>query len=175
MLMLTLHDFGTGQDGVEESDTEEQEEAVEEQELEDDRSVRAVRRSGRRRKTTPRLVVDHDNSRAYGVEAGVLHVNRSILQKAQRDLKIAPNKMGPEPDRGLRLMLAKPAGIGQKALDTLMNGKLLVRDETVSNGMVLHAVGVILAQQYSMNNGFQLFGDRARESVSCEQGIAATA
>jgi hypothetical protein len=99
MLMLTLHDFGTGQNGVEESDTKEQEEAVEKQELEDDRSVRAVRRSGRRRKTAPRLVINHNN-RAYGVEAGVLHINPSILQKAQRDLKIAPNKMGPEPDRG---------------------------------------------------------------------------
>jgi hypothetical protein len=90
------HDFGTGQDGGEESDTKEQEEAVEEQESEDDRSVCTVRRSGRRRKTTPRLVVEH-KYRAYRMEDGVLHINPSILQKPQRDLKIAPNKMGPEP------------------------------------------------------------------------------
>jgi hypothetical protein len=64
-------------------------------------------------------------------------------------------------------MLAKPVGIGQKALDAF-NGKLLVGDETVSNGMVPHAVGVILAQQYSVNKGIHLFGDWARESVSKE-------
>lgn len=64
-------------------------------------------------------------------------------------------------------MSARPAGIGQRALDTL-NGKMFVRDKEVSDGVVLHAVGVILAQQYSVNKGIQLFGDRARESVSKE-------
>jgi hypothetical protein len=34
--------------------------------------------------------------------------------------------------------------------------------------MVLHAVGVILAQQYSVNKGIKLFGERAKQSVSKE-------
>ncbi len=97
------------------------------------------------------------------------------------DLKVVPNTFGqgpkpntfgqgPKPtDKGLRLMSARPAGIGQKALDAL-NDKTFVcePDDDVSDGMVLHIVGVILAQQYSVNKGIQLFGDRAKESVSKE-------
>lgn len=106
------------------------------------------------------------------MQEGVLHINTGILRKARQDLKVTPSKFGPEPkpiDKGMRLMSARPAGIGQKALDTL-NGKMFVRqpDAGVSDGVVLHVVGVILAQQYSVKKGIQLFGDRARESVSKE-------
>jgi hypothetical protein len=33
---------------------------------------------------------------------------------------------------------------------------------------MMHIVGVVLAQQYSINKGIQLFGDAAKESVKKE-------
>jgi hypothetical protein len=41
-------------------------------------------------------------------------------------------------------------------------------DEGVSDGVVMHVMGVILAQQYSVNKGIKLFGDRAKEAISKE-------
>ena len=167
---------GDEPDHEEDVDFEAQEDEPEDEqqdaeELEDDRSVQVMRRSGRRRKPKEPLTVDFNN-RAAKLQSSILHINPSVLQHAKNELKITPNRFGPEPrpsNKRMHLMSARPAGISQKALDTL-NGKMYIRqsDEDVSDGMILHVVGVILAQQYSVNKGIQLFGDRARESVSKE-------
>jgi hypothetical protein len=41
-------------------------------------------------------------------------------------------------------------------------------DPLVEDHLMMHIVGVVLAQQYSVNKGIQLFGDAAKESVKKE-------
>lgn len=41
-------------------------------------------------------------------------------------------------------------------------------ESLVTDNVVLQIMGVMLAQQYSINKGICLFGDRARESVRKE-------
>ena len=62
------------------------------------------------------------------------------------------------------------AGISQDALATLTmppselkEDKFLIEDQ-----VVMHVMGVVLAQQYSINKGIALFGDRGRKSVTKE-------
>jgi hypothetical protein len=46
--------------------------------------------------------------------------------------------------------------------------KLTEGEHLVEDHVVLHIVGVVMAQQYSINEGIKLFGDRAKESVNKE-------
>lgn len=43
--------------------------------------------------------------------------------------------------------------------------KLAPGEHLVEDHVVMHMLGVVLAQQYSINKGIELFGDRARESM----------
>jgi hypothetical protein len=69
------------------------------------------------------------------------------------------------------------AGITQQALAEVsaraMGGKLLpppkiTGEDVIEDHIMMHITGVVLAQQYSVNKGIKLFGDKARESVTKE-------
>jgi hypothetical protein len=174
---------------VEDTDTDKAVVAEEEPAEEDDSdgdsdeesvaSVQAVRRSGRRRKLKPPLVVDFDNLAYARGEDGVVHINPSVLEQAREDLKITSSDLF-EPVQGAdkqRVSFRNPAtaGITSNALQSInMAGlhmpapKLGTGEHLVEDHVVMHVLGVALAQQYSVNKGIQLFGDKARESVRKE-------
>jgi hypothetical protein len=166
--------------GVEPAEGEESDEDSDEDE-ESVTSVQAVRRSGRRRRIRPPLVVDFDNLAYARGEDGVVHINPSVLEQAKEDLKITSDDLFSEPmgdTKRAKMSFRCPAtaGITRNALQSINmagvhmpapklgpNEHLLVEDH-----MVMHVLGVVLAQQYSVNKGIQLFGDKARESVRKE-------
>jgi hypothetical protein len=131
-------------------------------------SVAAVRRrSTRIRKKRTGMVVDFDNL-AYSLADGVLHINPNVMAEAKEDLKItSENIFGGK----ISMRVPSTAGVSQRALREVtglpdpvpMSGDPLIEDH-----LMMHIVGVVLAQQYSVNKGIQLFGDAARESVKKE-------
>jgi hypothetical protein len=143
-------------------------------------TVQAVRRSGRRRKPKPPLTVDFKNYTYAQAEDRVVHINPSVLAQAKEDLKITSNDLFSAPVKetgrtGVSFRSPATAGISRSALQGVtMAGlhmpepKLQQGEHLVEDHVVMHILGVVPAQQYSVNKGIQLFGDRARESVRKE-------
>jgi hypothetical protein len=159
--------------------------------------LRRSRRRKRRRQPTvidhDNREADYSN-RAYVVEDGTLHINPNVLEQAQEDTKITSKLIPPAKEtpvkiervkggvmstshpkyvyEGSRVGINMPwmAGILGAALAavTMPPPKLSEGEHLVEDHVVLHIVGVVLAQQYSINKGIKLFGDRAKESVSKE-------
>jgi hypothetical protein len=68
-----------------------------------------------------------------------------------------------------------PGNISKHALERvtlvsmgLPEPKLAPGEHLTEDHVVMHVLGVVLAQQYSINKGIELFGDRARESITKE-------
>jgi hypothetical protein len=135
----------------------------------DDQSVEsnvAVRvRRRRRKKASKRTVVDFEN-RAYEVQDGVLHINPNVLKQAREDTKICSELTAPvkgEVENGnvregkgrTNLRSPRTAGISRAALATLgmPAPKIKEGEHLVTDAVVMHIVGVVLAQQYSVNKG----------------------
>jgi hypothetical protein len=115
----------------------------------------------------------------YVVEDGTLHINLKVLEQAQEDTKITSELIPPAKEtpvkiervKGGVMSFAHPkyvyecinmpwrAGISGAALAavTMPPPKLSEGERLVKDYVVLHIVGVVLAQQYSINKGTKLF------------------
>jgi hypothetical protein len=143
-------------------------------------TVQAVRRSGRRRKPKPALTVDFKNYAYAQAADGVVHINPAVLAQAKEDLKITSDDLFSAPVKqttrtGVSFRCPATAGISRNALQSVSMAGLHMPAPSLEPGqhlvedhIVMHVLGVVLAQQYSVNKGIQLFGDRARESVRKE-------
>ena len=170
------HDDENDADDESDEDSDDDEEQEEQQ----------VRRyPTRERKKAERLTIDDPNQKSYSyrVQDGAIHIDPSVLESSREDLKITSKdlfKMKPEKDRmslkaqestGVRFKVPKTAGVTQDALTFVCADALGIGDwhmpsqgtGLVSDGIVTHVLGVVLAEQYSINKGIKLFGDRARE------------
>jgi hypothetical protein len=140
-------------------------------------TVQAVRRTGRRRKPKPPLTVDFKNYAYAQAGDGVVHINPAVLEQAKEDLKITSNDLFSAPVKetgrtGVSFRSPATAGISRSALHGVTMAGLHMPAPKVQPGehlaedhVVMHILGVVLAQQYSVNKGIHLVGDRVRESV----------
>lgn len=133
----------------------------------EDSTGAVVRRSRRQKKKKKPTEIDFTN-RAYSLQDGTLHINPTVVEQAREDTKITSEITKPSVmkngDSRLNVRSPATAGISALALATLeLPGRFLVTDS-----VVFHVIGVILAQQYSIDKGIKLFGDRARESIRKE-------
>jgi hypothetical protein len=150
---------------------------ADESDTEEEPPTEHLRRSKRVRK---KRFVDFDNkdwdkNEAYVCGEGVMHINPAVIRQSKEDLKITSEDLFPtKPGKGgtIRVRAPPTAGVSQQALNKLSLGalylpepKLAEGEHMVSDHVVLHVLGVVLAEQYSINKGIRLFGDRARESV----------
>jgi hypothetical protein len=142
---------------------------VEDEDEDEDEPVPQLRRSTRDRKIRNPLTFDFSN-RAYQLQDSVLHINPAVIQETKEDLKISSpiTTTGvPTPDPKIAIVSPRTAGINPSALARL--GLPPTEDDCyVEDHVVMHVLGVILAEQYSVNKGIKLFGDRAKESVTKE-------
>eukprot|EP00956_Cyclotella_meneghiniana_P035517 scaffold115573_cov38-Cyclotella_meneghiniana.AAC.1 len=126
-----------------------------------------LRRSKRRRR---KRFVEYDTIYTDGaeIEDGVLHINPAVEKEAQEWLKISSELTLPTiKEREDRIGIVSPAaaGIDPRALAQLGMPPV---EELVSDSVVMHVMGVILAQTYSLNKGLKLFGERGEASVKKE-------
>eukprot|EP00956_Cyclotella_meneghiniana_P039837 scaffold180856_cov40-Cyclotella_meneghiniana.AAC.2 len=152
----------------------------------DDVPSMPLRRSQRNRRKR-QIVVDFDNkawgeNETYVASDDVIHINPAVIQQSKEDLKITSSDIistsKPKESVGAgrtQLRVPRTAGVCQQALDKvsmaafhLPEPKLEEGERLVSDHVVMHSLGVVLAEQYSINKGIRLFGDRARESVTKE-------
>ncbi len=142
--------------------------------------IRTVRRSTRARKKKEPITIDFAN-RAYQMKDGTLHISQTMLDQVRQDTKITspilPQPVLQEPSDGSKMALRLPrtAGVSKQALNHVSVHALGLSspgmdrvDAIVEDHVVMHILGVVLAEQYSINKGIRLFGDRAKESVSKE-------
>eukprot|EP00956_Cyclotella_meneghiniana_P028301 scaffold65295_cov71-Cyclotella_meneghiniana.AAC.14 len=149
------------------------------EESEDDESVQSdsdaavdggLRRSRRRRK---KRFEDYDSSiwersESYVLKDGIVHFNPSLEKQARERLQITSELTLPSiKEREDRIAFKAPtaAAIDPRALAKLGMPPV---DELVSDSVVMHVMGVILAQTYSLNKGLRLFGERGEASVKKE-------
>jgi hypothetical protein len=77
----------------------------------------------------------------------------------------------PEPSPAGDVRVPPTAGVSQRAVRQvtgLPEPSPAGEDPLVEDHLMMHIVGVVLAQQYSVNKGIRLFGDAAKESVKKE-------
>jgi hypothetical protein len=170
-------DEGTQDDGLSDgqADHDEADADIESDEDSDDASDRAVAGARRsKRKRVPRQMTTFDfSNKTYQVSDGVIHINPAAIEQTSRDFKTFDlNAEGEKRDKptGMKMAMISPrtAGVTQEALNVVSGLSSGAVDEGVSDGVVMHVMGVILAQQYSVNKGIKLFGDRAKEAISKE-------
>ena len=82
--------------------------------------------------------------KAYCMINGMIHINPTVLEQAWEELK------------------CKEFGQLQE-YDSSSNKECLIEDH-----IMMHMLGVILATQYSVKKGIQLFGDRGKQSATSE-------
>ena len=135
-------------------------------------STDAVRRSMQVRKKKPPVTIDFAN-RAYSVHDGVLHISPDVLDQAREDSKIT-SEILPNPGR-MALRSPRVAGISRQALNRMSSNALGLAapvmgtsESVMEDHVVMHILGVVLAEKYSINKGIRLFEERAKESVSKE-------
>jgi hypothetical protein len=150
----------------------EEEDDGDESDAESDRATAGLRRSRRRRKMREPTVIDFKNL-TYKEHNGVIHINPAILEQTSKDYKVfdlEEKKTMDEEPIGKRMAVMSPltAGVSQKALRIVSGLTTEAVDGEVSDGVVMHVMGVILAQQYSVNKGIQLFGEKAKDAISKE-------
>ena len=132
------------------------------------------------RKQATQLTIDDPRQKSYRttVRDGAIHIDPSFVEETREDLKITSDDLFQEVENKERVnfMVPKTAGVIQDALTHVCNGALGLADmhmpdrggSLIHDGIVQHVLGVVLAEQYSINKGIRLFGDRARESVKKE-------
>eukprot|EP00956_Cyclotella_meneghiniana_P002566 scaffold3022_cov42-Cyclotella_meneghiniana.AAC.2 len=139
-------------------------------------STNAVRRSSRRRKAPKRMKIDFEN-KAWVVEDGVLHISNGVLEAAREDTKItSPILPKPKTDSGkIAIKSPRTGGISRQALNKVSMGVFHLPapsptddEAVVEDHVIMHILGVVLAEQYSINKGIRLFGERAKDSVRKE-------
>ena len=145
------------------ADADDIESAADSDEDDADSITPVVRRSRRKRKKRPPMQVDFNN-KAWKYDEGVVHINPAALEQAEETFKVV------EPETAQRFGVISPrtAGITDEAMRAVTGLKRSEGIKEVTDGVVFHALGVILATQYSVNKGIKLFGDRAKESIGKE-------
>ena len=107
---------------------------------------------------------------------GILHISKGVLDQARENTKITSDIL-PKPRQSDRVAIKTPAtaGISKQALNRLSLSalglpppKLDENESVVKDHVVMHILGVIPAEQYTINKGIRLFGERAKESVRKE-------
>lgn len=106
------------------------------------------------------MVIDCKN-RVYALMDGVVHISPNIIVQSKHDLKITSGDLLSK-RTSLQFRNPATAGVSQEALTHMPMPDLWEGEHLVSDQLVLHTMGVVLAQQYSMDKGICLFGDRAR-------------
>ena len=106
-----------------------------------------------------------------------MHINPSVLEEARESTKITSDIL-PKPSKDVTkvgIKSPRTAGISKQALNRVSLSALglppptITEDEAiVEDHVVMHILGVVLAEQYSINKGIRLFGERAKESVKKE-------
>ena len=86
---------------------------------------------------------------------GVLHINPSYLEQAKEVLKVTNELLEVDMDGINHTNVAEPQECKKK-------------DVLIEDHVVMHMLGVIFAQQYSVKEGIRLFGNRGRESMTKE-------
>jgi hypothetical protein len=130
---------------------------------ESDRATAGLRRSRRKRRKREPTVIDFKNL-TYKEHNGVIHINPAIVEQTSKDYKVF--NLG---EKKMASVMSPPvAGVSQKALKIVSGLTTENVNGEVSNGVVMHVMGVILAQQYSVNKGIQLFGEKAKDAISKE-------
>jgi hypothetical protein len=176
-------DFGEeGDDGELGSEVGNDEDAAESEADQPDGTQMPLRRSERIKKKKEPLIIDFKN-RTYQEKDGVIHINPSVEEWAREGTKISRDVLPkPETTNGrIAVRSPKTAGISREALARVSLGALglppptTTRDETVvEDHVVMHILGVVLAEQYTINKGFRLFGERAKDSVRKELKLGGT-
>jgi hypothetical protein len=142
-------------------------------------SIGATRRkSNRIRMIRQPDTVDFDGrtTSVYHHEDGVLHINPNVLEQAREDLKIT-SEILPKPSEAtgdrIRLRSPRTAGISRHALNRVCLASMgmpelpaTVDERVVEDLVVMHILGVVLAEQSSINKGIRLFGDMAKDSIT---------
>ena len=114
-------------------------------ESDDDSITPVVRRSRRIRKKREPTTIDFEN-KAWEINDGVMHINPATLDRTKSVLNVVDARKN---DR-IGIMAPQLAGVSEEAVSQLVNPG---EAESVSDGVVQYALGVILAQQYSVNKG----------------------
>jgi hypothetical protein len=103
-----------------------------------------------------------------------MHINPNILEQAKEDAKITNIDL-PAKERTLGFRSPAAAGISNQALNGVNLGGLGLPPPSPKEGeaivedhVMMHVLGMVLAEQYSINKGIRLFGERAKESISKE-------
>jgi len=126
------------------------------------------------------MAIDFANQ-AYQVKNDTLHISQTILDQVRQDTKIT-SPILPEPvleectdGNKVALRLPRTAGISKRALNHVSVHALGLSspgmdkvDAMAEDHVMMHILGVVLAEQYSINKGICLFGNGAKESVSKE-------
>eukprot|EP00956_Cyclotella_meneghiniana_P038953 scaffold162906_cov46-Cyclotella_meneghiniana.AAC.1 len=182
-------DFGNNEDSIASDQEPEDEESVEDneeqagqinlqqqQQADSPQSTGAVRRSVRRRKAPKRMKIDFEN-KAWVVEDGVLHISNGVLEAARENTKIT-SPILPKPkaaDGRIQIKSPRTGGISRQALNKVSMGVFHLPapsptddEAVVEDHVIMHILGVVLAEQYSINKGIRLFGERAKDSVRKE-------
>jgi hypothetical protein len=126
----------------------------------------------RHRTKKKQTVIDFDG-RKYQTADGVIHINPSII----KDRREAFKKTRVYPTYGIenrpKVTIPTPKGRSDQQrltwdLRSFGASNLTVDDFDVGEGVVIHVVGVIMAQQYTIRKGLKLFGDGGRQAVTKE-------
>ena len=168
----------------EENDSGDEADAESESDSEDEEQEEQVERrypTRQRRQTTTLDMDPSAKSYSLNVKDGVINLSPAIIEQSSEDLKITSEDLfEPGASERVRVNVPTTAGITQKALTKFcMHGlglhdkhmpepKLEEGEKLVNDSVVMHILGVVLAEQYSINKGIRLFGDRARESIKKE-------
>jgi hypothetical protein len=97
----------------------------------------------------------------WRVKDGVLHLNPAYLEFACEALKVR-NNIDDEIEDGVTQLK-----LNIKDVQECSNGNS-GHKTNMEDHVVMHMLGVIMAQQYSIQKGIKLFGDEGRKSVSKE-------
>jgi hypothetical protein len=139
---------------------------------ESDRAVAGLRRSKRKRVKRQPAIIDFKNL-TYALSDGVIHINPPAIEQTTKDFKVfdldgKENIKEKEISGRMAVMSPPTAGVSQAALKKVSGLTTEPVNAEVSDGIVMHVMGVILAQQYSVNKGIKLFGERATDAISKE-------
>jgi hypothetical protein len=122
---------------------------AEDDEDKEDEPVVGLRRSTRDRIIRNPLTFDFSN-RAYKLQDSVLHISPTVIQETKEDLKISSpiTSAGVLDSKGEKMAIISPrtAGINPRALARL-GLPPTQNDEEVEDHVVMHVLGVILAEQ----------------------------
>ena len=169
-------DYGEGGDGGElESEAGDGEDDVEQPG--DDQIP--LRRSERIKKKKEPLTIDFKN-RTYREKDGMIHINPSVEEWAREGTKITSEILPKTKTTNEKIAVRSPrtAGISRDALARVSLGALGLPPPTttgdravVEDHVVMHILGVVLAEQYTINKGIR-YSSLKRDAERSRHGLA---